>query len=279
MTRPVLASRLFMPVVTFLVVVVTLYPVYSMVIGSLQPITQIVRSDFILIPETITLQNYEAIFTRDITVPTYFLNSVTVASLSTFLSVVISTLGGYSLARLPCPGKGIIDKCILFVYIVPAIALVIPIYVIFVKIGLVDTFLSVALTHTLFAIPLGVWMLRAFFHTIPLDLEDAARVDGCDRLGVLYRVVLPLATPGVAAVAIFAFVVSWDEFLFASLLINSEGLKTLPVGIYSLVGTYGDVRWGQILASSTIAALPMFFLFFGFERWLVQGLSAGAVKG
>jgi multiple sugar transport system permease protein len=122
-------------------------------------------------------------------------------------------------------------------------------------------------------------LLRGFFRSVPLELEDASRVDGAGRLATLFRVVLPVSAPGVAAVAMFAFVGSWDEFLFASIFIHSDEMNTLPIGIYSLVGSYGETQWGNLLAASTIATLPMFAIFLVLQRWLVQGLSAGAVKG
>jgi multiple sugar transport system permease protein len=262
----------------FLLALVNIYPIYQMVVTSLLPFDRLLEGAALGLPSVLTLENYREVIGRG-PLPRYFLNSVVVATCTMLLSTAVSVFAGYSLARLHYPGKNVIDKTILFVYIIPPILLVVPIYLLIVRAHLQDTLFSVILAHTLFAVPFGSWLLRGFFRSVPTELEDASRVDGAGRLATLFQVVLPVSAPGVAAVAMFAFVGSWDEFLFASIFIHSNEMNTLPIGIYSLVGSYGETQWGNLLAASTIATLPMFAIFLVLQRWLVQGLSAGAVKG
>jgi ABC-type glycerol-3-phosphate transport system permease component len=249
-----------------------------MVITSLLLFDKLLEGTSLGLPSEMTLQNYQEVIGRG-PLPRYFLNSVIVATSTMLVSTAFAAFAGYSLARLQYPGKGLIDKSILFVYVIPPILLVVPIYLLIVRLHLQDTYVSVILAHTLFAVPFGSWLLRGFFRSVPIELEDASRVDGAGRLATLFRVVLPVSAPGVAGVAMFACVGSWDEFLFASIFISSNEMNTLPIGIYSLVGSYGETQWGNLLAASTIATLPMFVIFLVLQRWLVQGLSAGAIKG
>ena len=155
----------------------------------------------------------------------------------------------------------------------------VPIYVFMVGWQLEDTLVSVVLAHLTLTIPFSIWLLRGFFRDIPVDLDEAARVDGASRLGVLWRIIVPISLPGLAAVAVFIFLESWNEFLFASVLISSKGSLTFPVGLYSVAGTYGDVRWGETMAAAVVGIDPVFVLFLLFQRWLVSGLTSGAVKG
>jgi ABC-type glycerol-3-phosphate transport system permease component len=265
-------------VLTFLLALCNVYPIYQMVVASVEPFGRLLQSPALGLPTDLTFENYSQVVTRG-PIPRFFLNSVVVATGTMALSTAIAVLAGYSLARLTYPGKTLIDKTILFVYIIPPVLLVVPLYVLFVQLNLQNNYFGLILAHTLFAVPFGSWLLRGFFRSIPVELEDAARVDGANRLVALVRVLLPVSAPGVSAVALFAFVGSWDEFLFASVFINSADMNTLPIGIYSLVSSYGEVQWGNILAASTVATLPMFVIFLILQRWLVQGLSAGAVKG
>jgi ABC-type glycerol-3-phosphate transport system permease component len=264
--------------IVLFVVGFNLYPVYQMVSISFQPLLSLVQSQFHLLPTQVTLENYRTIGSRDQQFITYFTNSLINGFLSTALTVCLSALGGYSLARYRYYGKWLIEHGILLVYIVPPILLVVPFYVIMVRAHLLDTRLAVVLGHSLFSVPFGTWLLRGFFLSLPVALEEAAAIDGATLFQILRRVVLPISLPGLGAVALFAFVQSWDEFLFSSVLIQSESNKTVPVGIYSMMGTNGDVDWGAIMAASTLAAIPILLIFLFFQRWMVQGLSAGAVK-
>jgi ABC-type glycerol-3-phosphate transport system permease component len=261
----------------FFLAAVNLYPIYQMVMVSFLPYTKLLSAPALGLPHAPTLANFREVLGRG-PFPRFFLNSVIVATGTMLISTALAVFGGYSLARLQYPGKALIDKTILFVYVIPPVLLVVPIYVMIVRLHLNNTYASIILAHTLFAVPFGTWLLRGFFLSNPIDVEDSSQVDGAGRLTTLFRIVLPMAAPGVAAVALFAFVGSWDEFLFASIFLSSDNRYTLPIGIYGLVTSYGETNWGNLLAASTIATLPMFVVFLLLQRWLVQGLTAGAVK-
>lgn len=262
-----------------LVFLIVIFPIYQMVLVSFLPQAAILSSPVLPDPGILTIGNYVRTFTNGVISPVIYLNSSIVGMATTVLATTISVLAGYSLARFRFFGSRLMDRFILLAYVIPPILLVVPIYVTMVSWHLDDTLVSVVLAHTVLTVPFGIWLLRGFFRDIPIDLEEAARVDGASRLDVLTRVVLPVALPGLAAVAVFVFMESWNEFLFASVLLSSKQNETFPIGLYSVAGTYGDIRWGETMAAATVGALPMFILFLIFQRWLVSGLTSGAVKG
>jgi multiple sugar transport system permease protein len=258
---------------------INFYPVIQIILVSLQPLSKSLTSEFRLLPQTITLENYNNIIFKSDKFPRYFLNSLIIGGATMAFSTFISTIAGYSLARLKFPLRNVLDRVILFVYIIPPVMLIIPIYVTMIKIGLNDRMIAVVLVHTIFAIPFGIWMLRGFFLSIPVELEEAAMIDGSTRLGTLFKIVLPISLPGIASVALFSMLVSWEEFMYSGILLSTEAKRTLPFGIYTLVGTYGEVRWDEMMSAAVLQALPMVIVFLWLQRYFVRGLSAGAVKG
>ena len=169
-------------------------------------------------------------------------------------------------------------RAMLFAYMFPALLLAIPIYIFLVKIGLDDTRLSLILTHSTFTLPLGVWLMWGFFKNFPFEVEESAFIDGCSRLQAIYRIIMPLTLPGVLTVVLFAFVLSWSDFVFSLILITSDELKTLPYGLASIDDAY-DANWGELMAGSTMICLPLLALFAFLSRYFIRGLSMGSVKG
>jgi len=269
----------FVILALIIIAVVNFYPVLQIIYVSLQPMSKALHASFQLFPTDVTLANYIKVIFKSGKFPIYFLNSALIGTANMVISTLVSVLAGYSLARLKFPFRSVLDRTILFVYIIPPVMLVIPIYLLMVRAKLMDQAIGVIMIHTLFSIPFGTWMLRGFFKTIPAELTDAARVDGTSHLGALFRIILPISTPGIAAVALFSLLTSWDEFMYSSLLLSTEIKRTLPFGVYALVGTYGEVRWDEMMAASVLQALPMVIVFIWLQRYFVQGLSAGAVKG
>jgi multiple sugar transport system permease protein len=261
------------------IAIINFYPVLQIIFVSLQPMSKALSKELRLVPDSITLANYAQVVLKSDKFPRYFLNSLLIGGANVIVSTLISVLGGYSLARLRFPLRSVFDRVILLVYIIPPVMLIIPIYLVMLNSGLNDQMVGVVLIHTLFSIPFGTWMMRGFFKNVPIELEDAAMVDGATRLGTLFRVVLPISLPGIASVALFSLLVSWDEFMYSGILLSTETKRTLPFGIYTLVGTYGEVRWDEMMAASVLQALPMVIVFLWLQRYFVQGLSAGAVKG
>jgi ABC-type glycerol-3-phosphate transport system permease component len=193
------------------------------------------------------------------------------------VTVVLATLAAYGLYRLRFPGRNFVFRIILVTYAFPGVLLLIPLYGMMTGLGLIDRLASLVIINVTFAAPFAVWMLQAFFGTIPLELEEAAALDGANRLQIILRVLLPLAAPGVTSVAIFAFIMAWTEYMFASVLIISDAQRTVPVGLAGIIGQY-QIDWGLLLAGATLTALPVLILFSLAGRNFVDGLTAGAVK-
>ena len=275
MTRKTLNSVLLGGAILILLFVVVA-PFYYVVTSSIKAPQEIISRVPTLIPQSFTWQHYAKLF-RSSAFPTYLLNSVIVATISMLICVILSTLAAYGLYRLRLPGNQMLFRIILVTYAFPGVLLLIPLYGMLSAMGLIDSRLALVIVNVTFTAPFAVWMLQAFFTTIPLELEEAAALDGASRLVALVRVVLPLAAPGVASVAIFAFITSWTEYMFASVLIISDANRTVPVGLAGIIGQY-QVDWGLLLAGATVTMVPVLILFSLVGRNFVEGLTAGAVK-
>jgi multiple sugar transport system permease protein len=207
------------------------------------------------------------------------LNSVIVVTSSTAVALVFGSLAGYSLARFPMSPRfrENISFWILSTRMIPPIVTIIPIFLIFKNLHLLNTYLGLGIVYTGFALPFAVWMMRAFIQEVPVDLEEAALVDGDTRLSAFFRIVLPLAAPGLAATAVFSVIVLWNEFLFALILTTTAKTITLPVGIAGLVSQY-ELLWGEMGAAGTVAIIPILIFSLSVQRYLVRGLTLGAIK-
>lgn len=273
--RP-LPRRLGLYVAALVIALYSAFPIYWMVVSSLREPTELL-TNISLIPQTLTLESYRNLL--ELTdYPTHFLNSVIVAVVSVVVTMVFSVMIAYAVTRQRIRGKKLIVGAMLYAYMFPPLLIAIPIFTIFARMGLSDTLTGLIVSHLTLTLPLGVWFLWGFFKSMPFELEEAAMVDGCTRLGAFVRVVLPLALPGLITVAIFSFLLSWTDYTFALVMIGSDANKTLPVGLASMVGSF-DLRWGEIMAGSTLIALPLFAAFALMTQYFIQGLGAGAVKG
>lgn len=273
--RP-LPRRLGLYVAALVIALYSAFPIYWMVVSSLREPTELL-TNISLIPQTWTLESYRNLL--ELTdYPTHFLNSVIVAVIAVVVTMVFSVMIAYAVTRQRIRGKKLIVGAMLYAYMFPPLLIAIPIFTIFARMGLSDTLTGLIVSHLTLTLPLGVWFLWGFFKSMPFELEEAAMVDGCTRLGAFVRVVLPLALPGLITVAIFSFLLSWTDYTFALVMIGSDANKTLPVGLASMVGSF-DLRWGEIMAGSTLIALPLFAAFALMTQYFIQGLGAGAVKG
>lgn len=259
-----------------LVALAILFPIYYMVTISLKLPKDIYRTPSLL-PINATLQNYADLLGKG-----EFLinirNSLIVAFASTFVSVLFSSMAAYSLVRLDYLYRNWIGRLILFTYLTPSALLFIPLSVIIARLQLGNTLHGLIFVYLTFAAPLSTWLLMGYFKSIPIELEEQARVDGATHIQAFYRILLPLSAPALVAVSVFTFTAAWNELLFGLIFITSPDLRTVPVAISYLIT--GDVfRWGLIMAGSVLAALPVMLLYYLSQRFMVQGLAAGAVKG
>jgi multiple sugar transport system permease protein len=206
------------------------------------------------------------------------LNTLIVASATTFFAITFGSLAAYAITRFRFPGTNAIPLFFLVMRMVPRIVIVLPYFVIMRQLGLLDSLTGLVLSYTSFALPFALWMMIGFFQDIPVDMEEAAMIDGCDRLAVLLRVTLPLAAPGLAATSVFAFLLGWNEFLFSLILTSSESSRTLPVVVSGFVTDRG-IMWGEMSAAGTLIALPVIAFALMVQKYIVRGLTMGAVKG
>ena len=269
-----LIRRVFLVLLFGGVILYSLFPMYWMVISGLRAGRALFEP--LLLPGPYSWQGYKTILSLT-DFPTYYLNSILIAIGTTAITVAVVTPMAYALVRSRLPGMMLMVRAMLFAYMFPALLLAIPIYVFLVKIGLDDTRLSLILTHSTFTLPLGVWLMWGFFKNFPFEVEESAFIDGCSRLQAIYRVIMPLTLPGVLTVVLFAFVLSWSDFVFSLILISSDELKTLPYGLASIDDAY-DANWGELMAGSTMICLPLLALFAFLSRYFIRGLSMGAVK-
>jgi multiple sugar transport system permease protein len=259
-----------------LLAIAILFPVYYMVIISLKTSKDIYRTPSLL-PVNATLQNYEDLFVKE----EFFKNirnSFTIAGLSTLISVTLSCMAAYSLVRLRYRFRTWIGRLILLTWLTPGALLFIPLSVIIARLGLGNTAHGLIFVYLTFAAPLSTWLLMGYFRGIPRELEEQAMVDGATRFQAFYRIIIPLAVPGLIAVSVFTFTGAWNELLLALIFITSPDLQTVSVQISYLIT--GDVfRFGLIMAAAVSSALPIMIIYFLAQRFVVQGLTAGAVKG
>lgn len=267
---------LYLPLVAYLIFV--LFPFYWILVSSLKPEADIITFPVNYLPTRITLENYSRLFAR-FYFAKYLVNSVIVSLSTMCLSLVISTGAGYAFARFRFRGRTPLRLSFLAIYLFPPILLLLPLFIVMRSLGLLDTYWSLIIAYATWSIPFGTWMLIGFFMSLPSELEDAAMVDGCTRLGAFVRVLLPLAAPGLTAAGIFIFILSWNEFLMASMFTSSTGARTLPVAIQLFARSEVVRYWGAIHASAVVAVLPAAILFTFIEKYLVQGMTAGALKG
>ncbi|MCA9903970.1 MAG: carbohydrate ABC transporter permease [Anaerolineae bacterium] len=268
--------RTLLGVAVFALLFVVVAPFYWIFSSSVKVPQEIIARVPTLFPQSFTTQHYNNLLDGSPFL-SYMGNSLIVAVGTMLITVVLSTLAAYGLYRLRFRGRKTLSRVILITYAFPGVLLLIPLYGMLSGVGLVDSLWALIIIDVTLAAPFATWMLQAFFRTIPLELEEAGALDGATRLGIIVRIILPLAAPGVASIAIFAFITSWTEYMFASVLILSESNRTLPVGLAGIVGQY-QIDWGLLLAGATMTTLPVLILFAAFGRNFVEGLTAGAVK-
>lgn len=228
-------------------------------------------------PRTFTLEHVERLFaeTRFLT---YFRNSLVVSFATVALTLAVSTPAAYSLTRFRFPGREKLAGVILFAYMFAPIMIIVPFYVMMRYLGLNNSHVGLVLAYTAFCLPFNLWLLRTFFQSIPVEIEEAAMIDGASRLQAVLRVVLPLALPGVVATGIFTFILAWNDYIFARVLLSADELKTLPIGIADLYNA-SVVDWGMIMAAGLLVIAPVLFVFVFIQKYMVAGWGSGGVKG
>lgn len=263
--------------VTFAFIFFGLAPIVWLVITSLKTEAEIVSTTLTYYPHQPTFSNYVDIWNQS-GLLTLMMNSFVTTIYTVVLCVIVGTLASYSFSQYRFPGKQGLLVFYLVVRMFPAVLMIIPLFLIMRFLGLLDTSIGLAIAYTSFLMPLFIWMMKGFFDAVPVELEKAARIDGCTRIGALVRVVMPLVRNGLAATAIFVAIAAWNEYMFALMLTTSSGSRTWPVGLQLMIGEF-QLPWGLLAAGGVVSIVPVFLLFALVQRTMVRGLTAGAVKG
>jgi multiple sugar transport system permease protein len=256
------------------------YPLYVMVAQSLKEPKEAAASPPTLFPHTLSTENYSDLASgQSLNVFDHVGNSAMVAVGATIATVVMSTLGGYAFARLRFPGSNVVFFATLATFMIPFQAIITPLYIVLKDLGLQNSLLGLTIVYTTFQLPFGLFLMRNSFSSIPASLEEAAQVDGCGTLGALWRVMLPVAVPGVITTALFTFFTAWNEFFAALILISDQAKFTLPVALTLISsGVFGSVNWGLLQAGVATTIVPCIVIYLLLQRYYVGGLLAGAVK-
>ncbi len=260
-----------------LLMIVSIGPFLWMLSSSFKQLTELYTIPPHWIPDMPTLENYRKVL-FDSNIPRYFLNSTLISFGSTALSLLLAVFAANGFARFKFKGRSSMQAAVLGAQLLPSAAIIVPLFIILRSMNLINTYLGLILVYMIVTLPLSVWMLVGYFRSIPVELEEAAIIDGATRLEILFKITLPLATPGIVAVVIYSFVSTWNEFIFALSFALDKNVKTLPIGLSEFTTEF-TTDWGAVMAASVVMTLPIAFLFLAMQRMFVGGLMAGATKG
>ncbi len=264
--------------ILILMVMIVLYPVLWVVKMAFSP-SQAFSLSLSLLPEQWTLDNFRGLLTADGGIFwRQLLNSLIVAGATTVVGVVLSCTAAYAFSRFRFPGRSVGMATFLITQMFPGVVMAIPLYILLDNLGLLNSLTGLVLVYSTTAVPFCVWMLKGYFDTIPVDLEEAAVMDGASQWMIFTRIVLPLAKPAIAVTALFSFMTAWNEFILAATFLSDERMYTVPVVLQRFVGDH-STEWGYFAAGAIIVSIPVMLLFFKLQTYLVSGLTSGAVKG
>jgi len=283
MARRLSWERLIFILALLFFLFIVVFPFYWMLISSSKGLGEIWARTPSFWPQRLNLDAYHRLFV-ELDFGRNIFNSFRVATVTSLLAVILSSLGAYAVARLRFKGKGLMLNTILLVYLFPGILLIIPLFAMLARIGgaldieIQNNLGVLVLTYLAQTLPVALYMLASYFRTVPEEIEEAALIDGCSRLSVIWRITLPLSVPAMASVAMYTFMIAWNEFLYAFIFLNIRDEFTLPIKLLS-ISQQLDTRWDVVMAASTVMTIPVVIIFIVFERYLEQGLVAGGVKG
>ncbi len=272
-------------IMAWVVVLLVVFPLLWMTSTSFKPLTELYALPVEFLPADCgtgfvcgTTTHFERLL-FETPFPIYFRNSALVATMTTALVIIVATLGAHSIVKFTYRGRTMVAQMILFTYLLPSVVLVIPLYLMMSWLGIVNTMFSLVIAYTTFALPFALWLLRSFMSGIPPDLEYAAMVDGASRMTAFVDVILPQAMPGIISTALFTFILAWNEYLYALVLISKDTSKTLPPGVITMLTSQFNIEWSMLMAAATMMSIPLIVVFTFLQKHLTRGFGAGAVKG
>lgn len=264
------------------------FPIYWMLLTSFRPVTESLSTppNFFLRLENTTWKYYETVLSGKIGsstnaygFPTFFMNSVFISCITTSVTIFVSLFAAYSLVRYSTPFSRLLSHILLICYLVPTISLLIPMFVMAVNLKLNNSLIGLTIFEIASALPLGIWLAKSYIKGLPVELEEAATIDGCNRIQVIFKVVLPISVPGLVVVGFNTFLASWNSYVLPNVLIDQDCFKPMMSGLYLYFNQNIGIVWGEMMAASILSILPVFFIFFYFQKYIVGGVTAGAVKG
>ncbi len=266
-------------VILIAVLAVLVFPMIMMLSVSLKETSETIGYPPTIIPRSFTLKHFADIFNENIfPFMKYFKNSMYIALITSVLVVFLGILGGYALARLRFKGKNVMTEMFFFVYMFSGILLIVPLYKMLASIGLRNTREAVIICMIIQTLPTAIYMTRSYFETVPYELEEAGRVDGLSRMGIIFRIMTPLSIPGLISVFVYAFMIAWNDVLFASIFLDSPDKLTITIGLNSLFNT-PDYIWGRMMAASLVTSLPIVIMYAFSQNLIKSGATEGGVKG
>lgn len=264
----------------FIILVITLFidfPVIFVIINSFKSTSEIMVSSNSLIPKHFTAGNYISMFSNT-KMPAFIINSFVVTAVGTSVSILVSALAGFVISRFSFVFVRGYSRFLLMLQMFPLILSLIPLFILFKKVGISNTYFSVIIIYVSMNLPFATWMFKGFFDSIPKELEQAAWIDGCSKIQTFMKIVLPISGPGIIAVAIYSFLLCWNEYMIANIFLRKNELMTIPVGIQMYIQQF-STDWGGMFAGATTAMIPAFIIFVFFQRYIVAGVAAGSIKG
>ena len=278
MTRPNRWQQPLVSLAVWTIVLIVIFPLIWMVITSIKPQTELFRIPATFWPTEITFEHYRTLLEKTAFLK-YMRNSVILSTSTTMLVITVAVLGAYSLIRFTYPGRERLAFLVLFTYLLPSVVLVLPLYLMMVKVGIANTLFSLVVAYTTFALPYALWLLRSFMASMPEELEWAALVDGASRFGAFVDVVLPQAIPGIISTALFTFIVTWNEYFYALILVNTDEARPLTTGVITMLITSFNIEWSLLMAAAVAMSLPLIIIFVFLQGYLVRGFAGTGVKG
>ena len=276
--RPRLWRTALLNLLAWSIVLAVAFPLIWMVLTSIKPQSELFHIPPSILPQSVTFEHYRQLL-EETPFLKYFANSVLLACSTTVLVVAVGTLGAFSLVRFRYPGRDRMALLVLATYLLPSVVLIIPLYLLMVWIGVANSLFSLVIAYTTFSLPYALWLLRSFMAGIPADLESAALVDGASRLGAFVDVILPQALPGIISTTLFTFILAWNEYLYALVLVNTDEARPLTTGVMNMLVTSFNIEWSLLMAAAVLMSLPLIVIFAFLQSYLTRGFGAGGVKG
>jgi len=271
-------KRILIHATLWIACLISIYPITRILSVALRPGNRLLSADLAIIPIGATLESFRIVFFEKPFL-SWIWNSLTITVATAIIGVILAATSAYAFSRYKFPGRSVGLIFLLTTQMIPAVMLLVPIYILAIKLGLVGTYRGLVVAYAVTAIPFSIWILKGYYDTIPIDLEEAARIDGCSELQAFMKILLPLSTPALAIVFLFNFTTAWNDYLLARIMLGSkEDLLTWPLGLQRLQGQF-VTQWGQFSAASILVAIPVMILFLYTSKYLISGLTLGSVKG